>query len=151
MTTEPGIDDLYREVILDHFRNPRHPGRVEDPDVGARGSNPLCGDELDVTLRIRDRTIVEIRTQGKGCSISQATASMLTEVVSGKTLDETRILVDAFKGVMQGGAEVDSWPELMDDLRSLEGVRRYPVRIKCALLPWDALLAALDAYEETRT
>lgn len=136
-----GLDELYRELILDHYRRPRHRGRIEPYDVEAQGYNPLCGDDLTLWLRFEDGRIAAVGTESKGCSISQASASMMSDVIVGKSEAEVRVLIDAFKGMMLQGAEPD--PDLLGDLEALQGVKRYPVRIKCALLPWNTLIEAL--------
>ena len=130
------LDDLYREIILDHYRSPRHKGRVEDPDISARGYNPLCGDDIELTVRLRDGRIDAVAFDGRGCSISQASASMLTEAVTGKPLAEALELAASVRAMFTGG-DVD--PESLGDLEALQGVNRYPVRIKCATLAWNAL------------
>lgn len=140
-------DDLYREIILEHFKNPRHRGRLSQPDLTAQGTNPFCGDELEVTLRLKGETLEEIQVQGKGCSISQASASMMTEAVQGKTLAEVETLTKKFKAVMLEGAPFDL-PADMEDLQSLEGVKKYPVRIKCAILSWNTLLEGIEAHRK---
>ena len=136
-----GLDDLYRDIILDHYRHPRHQGRLEHPDIATQGENPLCGDEIEVALKVEDGRIVDIGFSGKGCSISQASASMMTEAVMGKPLSEVEALVGHFHGMMRG----DAAPEGEDygDLEALQGVRKYPVRVKCALLSWTTLEEAL--------
>lgn len=135
------LDDLYRELILDHYRRPRHRGRIEPYDAEAQGYNPLCGDDLTLWLRLEDGRIAAVGTESKGCSISQASASMMSERLIGLTLPEVEQLIDAFKGMMLQGAEPD--PDVLGDLEALQGVKRYPVRIKCALLPWNTLVEAL--------
>ncbi len=140
-------DDLYREIILEHFKNPRNHGHLESPDLIAQGANPFCGDELEVTVALEGQRIREIRTQGKGCSISQAAASMMTDAVKGKSLEEAERLSLQFKGVMLKDQPMD-FPEELEDLESLEGVKKYPVRIKCAILSWNTLLEGIQAYRK---
>ncbi|MBI3966589.1 MAG: SUF system NifU family Fe-S cluster assembly protein [Chloroflexi bacterium] len=135
-------DELYREIILDHYKNPRHAGRLDPADLRAEGNNPLCGDEIEITVNLRDGTIADIRFHGRGCSISQASASMMTENIVGKPIAEVEELVGLFKGMMLENQEPD--PERIGDLESLQGVKKYPVRIKCALLAWNTLLEALN-------
>ena len=134
------LDDLYREVILDHYAHPRNRGRLDPNDVSVEGTNPLCGDELSLFLRLRDGRVEDVRFEGRGCSISQASTSMMTEVIKGKTLDEVRDLVGKFKGMMRGETPGDD----LGDLIALAGVRKFPVRIKCATLSWVALEQGLD-------
>ncbi len=143
-----GLDDLYRDIILDHYRNPRNRGRLTEPDVATQGANPLCGDEIEVSLIISDGRVEDVRFEGKGCSISQASASMMTEGVKGKTVAEVRDLVAQFKGMMQGHYEPEE--DELGDLEALQGVRKYPVRVKCALLCLNTLAEGLDLHEKAR-
>jgi len=145
------LDDLYREVILDHYRNPRRRGALEHPDAHADGQNPLCGDELALDLALEGDRIADVRIQGRGCSISQASASMMAEAVAGKTFAEVEALIHRFKAMMEiepGDAGLDaSRPgAVLGDLEALQGVRRFPVRIKCADLPWTTLAQALAEH-----
>jgi len=136
-------DDLYREIILDHYRNPRRKRAVEAADVAVEASNPLCGDEVTLTLRVRDGNLEDVGFTGRGCSISQASASMMCEEVAGRSSGEATALGRRFKEMLMQGIE----PEDLDglgDLEALQGVRQYPVRIKCAVLPWNALLRGLE-------
>ena len=141
-----GIDDLYREIILDHYQSPRNRGRVPMPDVATKGSNPLCGDEIELSLAIADGQIVDVAFEGQGCSISQASASMMTETIKGKTLDEVEEALGTFKTMMTTKGELEMDPERLGELGALQGVRRYSVRVKCALLPWNVLKEGLDLY-----
>ena len=141
-----GLDDLYREVILDHYRTPHGSDAIDTPAVKVEGFNPLCGDELVMELSIDESgRITALHIEPNGCSISVASASMLVQQLSGKTLAEAIELKDTFKAVMRGG----SWPEDQDfgDLEALEGVKNFPVRIKCALLAWMTLEQALAQYD----
>jgi nitrogen fixation NifU-like protein len=138
------LDDLYREVILDHYGHPRNRGVLDPADVTREGTNPLCGDEIRVAVRVRDGVVEDVRFDGKGCSISQASASMMTELVKGKRVEEVARLIAAFKAMMHGG-EVP--PEGLGDLEALQGVRKFPVRVKCATLVWVTLEMALAELE----
>lgn len=140
-------DDLYREIILEHFKNPRNHGALAHPSLKAEGANPFCGDELEVTVALEGERIADIRSQGKGCSISQASASMMTDAVKGKTLGEAEQLAKSFKGMMLSDAPMAFTPDT-EDLESLEGVKKYPVRIKCAILSWNTLLEGLEAHRK---
>jgi nitrogen fixation NifU-like protein len=140
------LDDLYREVILDHYAHPRNRGRVEPSDIVVEGANPLCGDELRLSARIREGRVEDVKFEGHGCSISQASASMMTDTVKGKSLDEARRLITEFKDMMHGH---DPSPDL-GDLLALAGVRKFPVRIKCATLAWVALEQGLDDHAAGR-
>ncbi len=136
-------DELYREIILDHYRRPRHRGRVEPADADVHGHNPLCGDEVDVTLRVRAGRIEAIAFDGQGCSISLASASMMAEQVAGSSVGEARETVRRFKRMLVDGADPQS-PDALGDLEALQGVRRYASRVKCAVLAWNALETGLD-------
>ncbi len=136
------LDDLYREVILDHYAHPRNRGRLDPSDVSVEGTNPLCGDELSLYVRLRDGRVEDARFEGRGCSISQASTSMMTEAIKGKTLEEVRALVAQFKGMMRGQEVAED----LGDLAALQGVRKFPVRIKCATLSWVALEQGLDEH-----
>lgn len=140
------LDDLYRETILDHYQHPRHRGQLDNPDVATRGHNPLCGDEVLLSAKLNHDTIVDIGTGGRGCSISQATASMMAESVVGGSIDHARRLAASFRRMMSGGGEIEGLDE-NEDLLALQGVKRFPVRVKCALLPWAALIEALDIWQ----
>ena len=144
------LDDLYKEVILDHYQNPRNRGQLESPDVATRGHNPLCGDEILLSLNIDGDTVSDIAFGGRGCSISQASASMMTENVKGHSLGEAEGLAGTFKSIMSGDGDPDALGEA-EELQALQGVKRYPVRVKCALLPWTALEEAVDLYRKRRS
>ena len=142
------LDDLYREVILDHYRAPRNSQRVEDPHVQAHGFNPFCGDEVNLQLRLDgDGAIQEVGFQGRGCSISQASASMLTQAVKGRSLEEAEALRQTFRRMIQGEELTEEDVEALGELEVLEGVRRFPIRIKCALLAWAALDDGIEEYQ----
>ena len=151
----PGLEDLYREIILDHYRNPRNRGELESPPAHrVEGFNPLCGDEIVVYLELDgDGHISDIRIGGQGCSISQSSASMMSAAVKGRTIAEVSDLTRAFKGMMSihesslGGeaAEPEELPDVkLGDLEALRGVVKFPVRIKCATLAWNTLAQAID-------
>lgn len=144
------LNELYREVILDHYRAPRHHEYLDDPTSSAEGNNPLCGDEVIVELKVEGDTVSEISAIGVGCSISQASASMMTEAVVGKDRKDIEEVVRKFKAMM---AIEDSADPIVDpdrpgaalgDLEALQGVRKFPVRIKCADLPWTTLEQAME-------
>ena len=164
----PGLEDLYREIILDHYRNPRNRGELPTPPaVRVEGFNPLCGDEIIVYLDVEGDRVQDLRIGGQGCSISQSSASMMSAAVKGKTVAEARATIRAFKSLMSihesrldtsssssdgngadgsssgtgSGAESDV---KLGDLEALQGVVKFPVRIKCATLSWNTLAQGLD-------
>ena len=139
-------DDLSREIILDHYQNPRNHGRLEHPTLANRGNNPLCGDEIEISVGIdeQDQVIREIAFTGRGCSISQASASMMTEVIKGQNLDDAEAAVKRFTQRMANREPAP--PELEQELDALQGVKKYPARVKCALLPWTTLRETVDLY-----
>ena len=139
---ESELDDLYKDIILDHYRNPRHRGSLTDPSASHEGLNPLCGDEVTIDIAVNDGDIADIAYRGSGCSISQSSASMMTEAVEGKSIDEARSLIGSFTEMMRGSDDVD--PEELGDLEAMAGVRKFPVRVKCATLAWHTLEEALD-------
>jgi len=143
---EAELDDLYREVILDHYRNPRHRGSLESATVAHEGYNPLCGDQITVSLLMDGGVIRDIAFSGQGCSISQSSASMMTEAVAGKTEEEAEALFRDFTAMMQGTEE--EAPESLGDLEALMGVRKFPVRVKCATLAWHTLEEALQSLRK---
>lgn len=145
----PGLEDLYREIILDHHRNPRNRGELAPPAPHAIGHNPLCGDEIEVFLQVTDGVVSDIKVGGQGCSISQSSASMMSQAIKGKPVAEVQALVRRFKGMMsipdEDGNEIEPDPSVkLGDLEALQGVVKYPVRIKCAILGWNTLLEALE-------
>jgi nitrogen fixation protein NifU and related proteins len=164
----PGLEDLYREIILDHYRSPRNRGELPAPPARvAQGHNPLCGDEITVYLQVDDDVVSDVRVGGQGCSISQSSASMMSQAIKGKSVDEVRALVRRFKGMMSietgedgngrdgaaapagrgngdGDGDGDGDEVALGDLEALQGVVKFPVRIKCATLAWNTLLDALD-------
>jgi nitrogen fixation protein NifU and related proteins len=156
----PGLEDLYREIILDHYRNPRNRGELATPPAHrAEGFNPLCGDEIVLFVEVDgDGVIRDLKVGGQGCSISQSSASMMSAAVKGKTVDDARALTRAFKALMSihesalegagDGSGTDTPvpdPEIkLGDLEALQGVVKFPVRIKCATLSWNTLTQALD-------
>jgi nitrogen fixation protein NifU and related proteins len=168
----PGLEDLYREIILDHYRNPRNRGELPvPPSTRVEGFNPLCGDEIILYLELDHDTVADVRIAGQGCSISQSSASMMSSAIKGKSLAEVRALSRAFKAMMSiheqaldsgsgtdGSDGSDDMPEDVDvpaqedvnlgDLEALRGVVKFPVRIKCATLSWNTLQQAIDERDE---
>ena len=138
------LDELYREVILDHFKNSSHHGEIPDAQIKVSGANPLCGDEMTFYVKLNHGHIQEVRFDGKGCAISQAAASMLAGQLEGKTIDDTTKLIETMKALMQGE---DPDPSVdLGDLESLAGVRKFPVRVKCAALSWNVVEQGLTEY-----
>jgi len=146
MHDEQRMDDLYREVIMDHYRSPRGKSEVDNPDFVNVGLNPLCGDEIKVAIKLDGDRVVGVQALSHGCSISVASASMMAELLAGRTLAEAEKLIEAFRAMMRG----EPLPEGLEvgDIDALQGVRKYPVRVKCALLPWMTLKDALHPVTE---
>ncbi|PJZ58970.1 Fe-S cluster assembly sulfur transfer protein SufU [Leptospira barantonii] len=136
-------DSLYKEVILDHYQNPRFRGKLEPADLFEHGINPLCGDELELTINLNGDTIVDVRVTGKGCSISQASGSMMAESIRGKTVAEAENILSRFKNMFLEDRD-PKFEEELEDLESMESVKKIPARIKCAVLPWNTLERALS-------
>ena len=171
----PGLEDLYREIILDHYRNPRNRGELPSPPaVRMEGFNPLCGDEIIVYLDVSDNVVQDLRIGGQGCSISQSSASMMSSAVKGKSVVQARATIRAFKALMSihehrlDGADEELFedgdgagsgpspaaaaePVNLGDLEALQGVVKFPVRIKCATLSWITLAQGLDEAEAATT
>jgi len=143
----PGLEDLYREIILDHYRTPRNRGELETPPAHmAEGHNPLCGDEITIYAQVESGILTDIKVSGQGCSISQSSASMMSQAVKGKSLAEVQALVHRFKVMMSIAEDPEDGPLVevkLGDLEALQGVVKFPVRIKCAVLSWNTLLQAL--------
>jgi nitrogen fixation NifU-like protein len=155
-----GLEDLYREIILDHYRAPRNRGELAIPPAHrVEGFNPLCGDEVVLYLDVENGLVSDVKIAGQGCSISQASTSMMSAAVKGKSVAEARTITRAFKALMSiheskiggDGEEVDGGDELdgvrLGDLEALQGVVKFPVRIKCATLAWNTLTQGLDEIE----
>ncbi|OGT24992.1 MAG: SUF system NifU family Fe-S cluster assembly protein [Gammaproteobacteria bacterium RBG_16_66_13] len=140
------VDDLYGEIVLDHYHKPRNRGSLKEPSVSAEVANVFCGDEVKLDLAIQDGRVTAVRFQGQGCSISQASASMLTQAIMGLSLEDVETLFEAFKGMMNGSDQVDA--KSLGDLEALQGVRRFPARVKCATLAWNALQLALERHRK---
>jgi nitrogen fixation NifU-like protein len=144
------LADLYQDVILEHSRHPRNFGKPESAGRQARGNNPLCGDRVAVFLTLDGDRISDVHFEAKGCAISVASASMMTEMVRGKTVDEAKVLFDRFQALVTGKA-TSGWNGL-EELEALSGVKEFPTRIKCATLPWHTLIAAMaGSQDEVKT
>lgn len=129
------LDDLYRRVIMDHYKSPRNRGKFEDESVSVDLNNPTCGDKITLQMKVKDDTIEDVKFVGEGCSISMASASMMTDAIKGKTFSEAVHMADQFSSMMQGEAVEFEY----EDIEALSGVSKFPARIKCALLAWNAL------------
>jgi nitrogen fixation NifU-like protein len=136
------LEELYQEIILDHYRRPRNKGKVAPADIAAREYNPLCGDEIEVTVKLADGKIADIKFDGHGCSISQASASIMTQKLLGKTLGEAGVFINGFLRMMRG--EIPFGGKELGDLKALEGVLKFPVRVKCATLAWHTTLKGIE-------
>ena len=134
-----GLDELYMEIILDHYRDPRNRGELAPPAHMAEGFNPMCGDEIKVFLDIKNNAVKKIRIGGQGCSISQASASMMTTLIEGKSIKEVHQISKAFKYMMAIHEEDVMEDVDLGDLEALQGVVKFPLRIKCAILSWHTL------------
>ncbi|WP_433941142.1 Fe-S cluster assembly sulfur transfer protein SufU [Paenibacillus lautus] len=136
------LDDLYRRVIMDHYKNPRNRGKFEDDAVTIDLNNPTCGDRISLQLKVENGVVADAKYTGEGCSISMSSASMMTDAVKGRTLDEAISLADRFSSLMKGeDVEFDEY----EDIEALSGVNKFPARIKCATLAWNALRKGIDA------
>jgi nitrogen fixation NifU-like protein len=139
------LDDLYRDIILDHFRYPRGKKHLDKADIKAEGKNPTCGDELELELKIDHDKVEDVSVGCKGCAISVASGSILSELIKGKSLQEVKAIARLVKGMLTGEDIPNS--ANLGDLEALKGVKDFPVRIKCALLSWTALIDGIDAWE----
>jgi nitrogen fixation protein NifU and related proteins len=143
------LGDLYQEVILDHNKKPRNFGKLEDANRSAHGFNPLCGDAIELTVKVEDGTIADIAFQGSGCAISKASASLMTSAVKGKTTAEAGSLFESFHRLVTSDEAAD--PASLGKLAVFSGVREFPARVKCASLAWHTLRAALDGKQDEIT
>jgi nitrogen fixation NifU-like protein len=144
------LEELYKEVILDHYKNPRNKRDLPGAELSCSKNNPLCGDEITVLAHLDEGRVAAVTFQGSGCSISQASASMMTEAITGREVDGAQEMATEFRGMMEGTLEPEE--DSFGDLVALKGVAKYPVRIKCAVLAWDVLQEALaGAGEATGT
>ncbi|MGD0765400.1 MAG: Fe-S cluster assembly sulfur transfer protein SufU [Dehalococcoidia bacterium] len=143
---EVELDELYRDLILDHSRRPRNRKTLDEPKLVGEGYNPLCGDEVEVELRLDGDVIADVGFGGRGCSISQASVSMMTEAVRGKNLEDARLLITDFLRMMTEPGATPS--DRLGDLEAFLGVAKYPVRVKCATLAWHALRELLARREQ---
>ncbi|TES52396.1 SUF system NifU family Fe-S cluster assembly protein [Halalkalibacterium halodurans] len=141
------LDTLYRQVIMDHYKNPRNRGTIEDDTLSVNMNNPTCGDRIQLQMKLQDGKVVEAKFIGEGCSISLASASMMTQAVKGLKVDEALALSDIFSDMMLGNDYDDKRFDL-GDIEALQGVTKFPARIKCATLAWKALEKGLNEGHE---
>lgn len=139
------LNEMYRDIILDHYRAPRGKKPLEKSDIASGGQNPSCGDEIDMEIALENDVLKDIHVNCRGCAISVASGSMLAEAVKGRTFEEVRKLAEVVRSMLKG--EDADLPEEFEDLEALQGVRKFPVRIKCALLAWLTLIEGLKSYQ----
>ena len=137
------MDELYEAIILDHYRSPRNTETIDEPDIDLEVNNPFCGDEFHIQLKVEDAAVSQVGITGRGCAISQASASLLAELVEGKSASEVESAVDAVRRLLKGEEITEAEADILGDIEALGGVRKFPVRIKCALLSWVGLGDAL--------
>lgn len=145
------LNDLYQEVILEHNKNPRNFREIENADKTAEGHNPLCGDQLKLYLAMENDTLKDVAFKGSGCAISKASASMMTQVVKGKSREEAEILFDEFHRMVTGNLDIEQEENHLGKLKIFAGVLEFPARVKCASLSWHTLYAALNNEEAAST
>ena len=138
------LGDLYQEIILDHYKKPRNAGLIEQPTCSATGDNPLCGDKIAMTVKLKGDTVEDLRWKGAGCAISTASASLMSEAVKGKSKAEVAALFEKFHAMVTGKGPSDG----LDKLEVFSGVSEFPVRVKCASLAWHTLKAALEGQKD---
>ncbi|HWR82369.1 MAG TPA: SUF system NifU family Fe-S cluster assembly protein [Candidatus Deferrimicrobium sp.] len=143
------LDDMYRDIIMDHYRSPRGRKPLERADVTSDGSNPSCGDEIQLEVELNDDTVKDVHVDCRGCAISVASGSMLAEVIKGKSLAEARRIAEHVRKMLRG--ESIEMADDLSDLTALQGVRNFPVRVKCALLAWITLMEGIKSHENGRS
>ncbi|MFL6139338.1 MAG: Fe-S cluster assembly sulfur transfer protein SufU [Frankiaceae bacterium] len=150
---QPQLESMYQEIILDHYRNPQHKGLREPYDVEVHHVNPTCGDEITLRVRLDGATVADVSYDSEGCSISQASASVMSDLVIGKSVDDAAQVAEAFRELMQSRGQQEPDEDVLEDAVAFAGVSRYPARVKCALLSWmawkDATVRAAATTEET--
>ena len=140
------LDDLYEAIILDHYHNPRNTAPVDSPDIDLEVNNPFCGDEFRIQMKVDDDTVSKVGITGMGCAMSQASASLLAELVDGKSTEAVRDSIDILRRLLKGDDLSDDEMAVLGDIEALSGVRKFPVRIKCVLLSWVGLGEALEEH-----
>jgi len=139
-------DDLYKEIILENYKSRKNKARIEQADLQSEGTNPSCGDDVELFIRLEGERIAQITYDGMGCSICCASANLLCEALTGRTIAEAKDIMTHYKGMLLEGEEPD-FPEEISDLEAMQGVKNYPVRIKCALLPWNTVANMVSERE----
>lgn len=145
------LSELYQQVILDHNKKPRNFRKLDDANYSAEGYNPLCGDQLTVYLNLEDDLVKEVGFEGSGCAISKASASMMTQAVKGKSKEQAEHLFKEFHSMVMGELDEENQENSLGNLKIFAGVREFPVRVKCATLPWHTMHAALNKEEQIST
>ncbi len=144
-------DDLYRETILDHYHNPRNNGSIENASATVEGVNPLCGDELTLYLKLTPTGLIEdVKLTAHGCSINTASGSMMSEAILGQSVERAQEIIEDFKTMMLTKEDETVFEDELEELEALRGVKKYPVRIKCALLPWNTLLEGIETARQAQ-
>ncbi|NOY59672.1 MAG: SUF system NifU family Fe-S cluster assembly protein [Calditrichaeota bacterium] len=138
------LDELYQEIILEHYKKPKNMGLLENADIKVEGKNPFCGDEIELAIKLKDDIIENVTFDGSGCAISQASASLMTEKIKGKSIVEVKKLISTFKKMVKGEDDSQVNRDNLEELLALQGVSEFPSRIKCALLAWNTLLLGLE-------
>ncbi len=138
------LDDLYQEIILEHYKQPKNQGTVENANVQVEGRNPFCGDEIKLTLLVKDNVVQDVKFSGSGCAISQASASVMTEHIKGKSVEEVKELFQDFSTMVRGESPDHPHIDEMDELAAFQGVSAYPTRVKCAMLAWNAIKDGIE-------
>lgn len=138
------LDDLYQEIILEHYKTPKNQGTVDEANVEVEGRNPFCGDEIKLTMKVVDGLVQDVKFTGSGCAISQSSASVMTESIKGKTVDEVKTLFKEFGHMVRGEGHGHDHIEDMNELSAFQGVSAYPTRVKCAMLAWNALSEGIE-------
>jgi nitrogen fixation NifU-like protein len=148
---DPGLRELYQEIILDHSRHPRHFGPLADANRSAEGYNPLCGDRVKIQLKVDGDNIKDAMFEGRGCAISVASASLMTDLLQGRTIAEAETLMGGFLDLVKGENAGTLGPDDREQLEVMAGVSAFPMRVKCATLPWHAMKSALDGVDTAKT
>jgi len=137
------LDDLYQEIILEHYKHPHNKGHIDHPDMELEGKNPFCGDEVRLFIKLKDGIVDEVAFDGSGCAISQASASVMTEMIKGKKIEEAKKLIDSFASMVKG-EECPLDLDELDDMAAFQGISEFPTRVKCALLAWKTLQQGIE-------